>query len=76
MSYQVYRFRIHLTARECREYYKGLFTSIQVQTYNGLRLQLPAHRIRPFITPSGVEGLFELKVDKNNKFISLQKIAN
>jgi len=76
MQHKVYRFRMKLTARECQEYYKGLFTSVQVLTHTGLRLQLPAHHIRTFVTPQGVEGYFELLLDNNNKFISLQKIGN
>ena len=76
MSTKVYRFRMYITPRECQEYYKGLFTSIQVLTHTGQTLQLPARHIRNFMTPSGVEGLFELHLDNNNKFISLQKIAN
>ena len=76
METKVYRFRIRLTVRECQEYYRGLYSSIRVQTHNGQILQLPAHHIRRFITSSGVDGLFELHLDVNNKFISIQKIAN
>lgn len=73
---QLHRFRIDLTARECREYYQGLFTSIQVHTEQGLRLRLPAHHVRAFMTANGVSGVFELYLDENNKFISLHKISN
>lgn len=73
---QVYRFRIKLTAQECREFYQGLFTTIQVITEQGLSLRLAATHVRHFMSNNGVSGLFELHVDENNKFISLHKISN
>lgn len=73
---KIYRFRVELTARECREYYQGLFTKIQVTTHTGQTLSLAARHIRPFISAGGVSGLFDLTIDDNNQFISLHKIAN
>ena len=69
-----YRFGIYLSARECQEYYQGLYTNIVVQTHTGLSLQLAAKHIRPFITREGVKGEFQLEVDDNNKFIGLTKL--
>lgn len=73
---KLYRFRVELSTRECREYYQGLYNKIQVTTHTGQSLSLPAHHIRPFIEPSGVSGLFELTISDQNKFVSLHKIAN
>lgn len=71
-----HRFRIELSTRECREFYQGLFTTIQVRTEAGLSLRLSAQHVRHFMTASGVSGIFELQIDENNKFISLHKISN
>jgi hypothetical protein len=71
-----FRFRIDMTTRECREFYQGLFSAIQVTTHTGQTLSLPAHHIRPFIETKGVHGQFELTIDGSNKFVSLHKIAN
>ncbi|PSD40987.1 DUF2835 family protein, partial [Vibrio sp. V02_P2A34T13] len=49
-------------------------SSVQVYTDQGLRLQLPASRFRPFLSQIGVKGRFRLTTDQNNKFVKLETL--
>ncbi|OXE29255.1 hypothetical protein CA163_29575, partial [Vibrio parahaemolyticus] len=49
-------------------------SSVQVITNNGLRLQLPAAKFRPFLSQLGVRGRFRLTTDQNNKFLKLETL--
>lgn len=66
-----FEFELHLTAEEYLQYYQGRVNYIQVRSNNGQIIQFSADKIRPFITSYGISGSFILKLDKNNKFISL-----
>lgn len=39
----------------------------------GKTVMFPARHIRPFMTNSGVRGIFKLYLDEQNKFIKLEK---
>ena len=69
-----YRFSISITREEFRPYYEGRVHAAIVTTWGGTRVQLPAFRLRPFLTEEGIHGSFFLVLDDNNKFISLQRI--
>lgn len=71
---RVYRFQLSLTLEECYQYYQGQYKSIQVLAHTGQTVQFPAEHIRAFVTPSGVQGVFDLEIDSNNKFKQLRKI--
>jgi len=59
-----------MTAKEFLPYYQGQIQTIVVTCNQGLRLQLPAMHIRPYLKSNGVNGYFCLHTE-NNKFISL-----
>lgn len=69
-----YRFQLFLTYEECRQYYDGSYSAIQVMAHTGQTVQFPAEHIRPFVTSQGVHGIFEMEVDNTNKFKSLKKL--
>lgn len=71
---RVFRFQLNLTYEECRQYYQGDFSAIQVMAHTGQTVQFPAEHIRPYVTPKGVQGIFEMEVDNLNKFKSLKKL--
>lgn len=73
---RIFRFYLKLTPAECRQYYEGFYKSIQVVAHSGQRIQFPAEHIRSYVTISGIDGLFELVLESNNKFKSLQKLSN
>jgi hypothetical protein len=73
---RTFKFYLHLSPAECRQYYEGFYKSIQVVAQTGQRIQFPAEHIRTFVTANGIDGLFELELEANNKFRSLQKLSN
>lgn len=72
---RAFRFRLHLTYEECRQYYDGSYVAIQVMAHTGQTVQFPAEHIRPFVTSQGVSGTFEMEVDNTNRFKSLKKLT-
>lgn len=75
MTQAVYRFYMKLSSKECLDYYQGHYKYVQVVSETGKRIQLPAHHIRKFVTPNGINGYFKLLLSGDNKFIDLVQIG-
>ena len=71
----VYTFSMHMTVEQCKRYYQGMVRDVVVTCDNGLTVQLPIERLRPFMSMNGVRGRFRLILDDNNKFHSLEQMA-
>lgn len=71
-----YRFRIALSYQQYLHYYQGHVQAIVVRSDEGLRLQLPAARLRPFVTAMGIHGRFELELDALNQTQRLERIGD
>ena len=69
------RFRLRLSRDEAMRYYQGSATSVVVRAENGQRLQFPAEHIRRFIDQHGVNGVFIISFDNDNKLIGLKRIG-
>lgn len=72
-----FAFSLVLNATELEEYYyrQGI-QHIVVTTDQGLRVQLPLRRFTPFISAVGIRGRFQLTLDEQNRFLSMQKLAD
>lgn len=68
------RFRLKLSKDEALRYYQGTATSVIVRAENGQRLQFPAEHIRPFIEQNGVDGIFKISYDNDNKLIGIKRL--
>ncbi len=68
------RFSLHISQEEALRYYQGSAKSVVVRAENGQRLQFPAEHIRPFIDQKGVQGIFSISFDNDNKLIGLKRI--
>ncbi|MBV7296860.1 DUF2835 domain-containing protein [Enterovibrio paralichthyis] len=75
MKSNVYLFNLDISYHTFQHHYSGAASSVIVHTDSGLTLQLPAMRLRPFLTQLGVRGRFRLTVDSNNRFKSLEQIS-
>ena len=68
---------VHFTLRLSRDmllrWYRGEAHSVTVVTEEGIRLQLPAHSLRPFVNADGVSGRFSLRYDGLGRQISLRR---
>ena len=67
-------FYMALTAEKTRSIYEGQARYILVESDAGLKLQLPAANFRDYVTVDGIHGRFRVKIDANNKIVSLGKI--
>ncbi len=69
------RFSLRLTREQAMKYYQGTARAVIVTAENGQRLQFPAEHIRPFIDHLGVNGVFKIEFDANNKMLGLKRIS-
>jgi len=69
-----YLFNMGIPYNEFLQHYSGAAASVVVYTDQGLKLQLPAAKFRPFLTQIGVKGRFRLTTDQNNKFVKLEAL--
>ncbi len=75
MNSTVYLFSLDISYQVFSQHYSGAASTVVVKTDNGLTLQLPASRLRPYLSQLGVKGRFRLTVDVNNRFKSLEQIV-
>ncbi|MCG3863432.1 MULTISPECIES: DUF2835 domain-containing protein [unclassified Photobacterium] len=71
-----FTFRVNISYQVFLQHYSGAASSAVVVTENGLKLQLPAVRLRPYLTQMGVQGRFQVAVDSNNKLTTLTKLSD
>ncbi len=71
-----YIFSLQLSRDQFLDYYKGSSKGLLVVAECGRRISFPPLRLIPFVTENGVSGRFLLKVDSNNRFVSLQRIQS
>ncbi|MDF2152139.1 DUF2835 domain-containing protein [Vibrio sp. CAU 1672] len=69
-----YCFSLNVSYQIFLAHYSGAASAVQVVTDNGMRLQLPATKFRPFISQLGIRGRFRLTTDQNNKFLKLEAL--
>jgi len=68
------KFHIALPAEEFLRYYRGNASAVMVRSEDGRRIQLPAASLRPFLLSDGINGEFELTLDKNNRLLNLRRL--
>jgi len=69
-----YYFSLNISYQAFLDHYSGAASTVQVLTDQGLRLQLPAARFRPFLSQIGVKGRFRIITNQENKFIKLEML--
>ncbi len=74
MQNKQYYFSLNIPYQTFLAHYSGAASVVHVITENGLRLQLPATRLRPFLSQLGLKGRFRLTTDQNNKFLQLEQL--
>lgn len=70
-----FEFNLHLSAEEYLQYYEGAAKAIQVRSFCGKLIQFPADKMREFVLKEGIQGTFVMRLDENNKFLSVKKIS-
>ncbi|WED23164.1 DUF2835 domain-containing protein [Vibrio sp. JC009] len=69
-----YTFRLNITYQTFLQHYSGAASSVMVLSEQGLKIQIPASRLRPFLSQLGIKGRFRLITDQNNKFVKLESL--
>lgn len=69
-----YTFRLDISYHVFLQHYSGSASSVLVYSEQGLKLQIPASRLRPFLSQIGVKGRFRLTTDHSNKIIQLESL--
>ncbi len=72
----VYDFHVSVSAERLLAMYSGDARYLIVWSKEGLKLQLPLGNFRPFVTDEGLQGLFQVTVDQDNKLQSLKKLSD
>ncbi len=68
-------FNLNISADEVLRYYQGAASMVSTRAVDGRTVRFPASRLRPFMTPNGVQGRFAITFDDNNKFVDMRRIA-
>lgn len=68
------QFSLAIPAEEYQLLYTGAVRQVLVRANNGLRVQLPAKVLQPFVERRGVYGEFELGFTAEGKFHSIRRI--
>ncbi|MGL6260478.1 DUF2835 domain-containing protein [Vibrio sp. WXL210] len=70
-----YFFSLNISYQQFMRHYSGAASSVVVTTSTGVRIQLPAARLRPFLSQLGLKGRFRLTTDQQNKFKHLESLG-
>lgn len=71
----VYYFSIKVPYSQCGALYDASQSSVILTDDHGLRIQVPASRMRAFVSSTGISGRFRLIVDKNRKIKAFERVS-
>ncbi|MDB2330137.1 DUF2835 domain-containing protein [Alteromonas sp.] len=71
----IYFFSINVPYTECEALYSGAIPNVVMLAENGIRVQVPANRLRQFVNREGVKGRFRMVVDAKHKIKSFERIS-
>jgi hypothetical protein len=69
-----YYFSVSMNYVECEELYRQQIKYLIVTSIEGKRIRLPKHNMQKFISPKGLQGSFELEINKENKLVKIQRM--
>ena len=69
-----YRFALNISSDDWQGFYQGGIRSIIVQTFNGIRLSIPASNFIPYVSFTGIQGTFAITFNAQRKIVRLQKL--
>ncbi|MBX3628470.1 MAG: DUF2835 domain-containing protein [Nitrosomonas sp.] len=67
---------LNISSQQLIHYYEGNISMVVARTMDGRTVRFPANILRSVVQTNGVHGIFELVVDENRKFVSLQRISD
>lgn len=73
---QKFYFSLHISSEEYLKLYQGVAKNVSAFAHDGRRVSFPATILRQFVTAAGVSGSFVVTADENNKFLSVERLAD
>jgi len=64
---------LDISADEYRRLYSGAARTVVARDLQGRRLQFPASALRPFVSRTGVQGVFIIRVDGDNRLLGIER---
>ena len=74
-KYTEYFFNLHASYNECLRLYDGSKQHVILIDDQGVKVSLPLHNMKPFITRLGIKGRFRLRISPANKIIEFVRIS-
>ncbi|MDA1276937.1 MAG: DUF2835 domain-containing protein [Verrucomicrobia bacterium] len=65
---------LDISAGQYLAWYKGIVRNVVTRSREGLSVQFPANVLQKFVTMDGIQGVFRLTYDENNKFVSIEQL--
>ncbi len=56
-------------------YYRGTAKYIVARSRDGRTVRFPASILQQFLTHDGIQGVFVLRHDQNNKFVAIERLS-
>lgn len=69
------RFSLSIPSDVYLSYYVGAARAVVVKSLDGRTIQFPAGILRKFITHDGIQGMFEMDFDANNKLVNIRRVV-
>ena len=69
------RFQLNISAEQYEAYYRGSVQFVRTNTLDGRTIRFPANILRPYLSHTGIQGLFEISFDAENRFSALKRIS-
>ena len=54
--------------------YAGTARTVYAVAEGGVSVQFPGHELRKFVTHDGVQGVFDLHINRDNKLRSIERV--
>jgi hypothetical protein len=70
----IYRFRLNINSDDYLRFYQAQARYVHARTVEGKGIKFPAEHLRPYVTHSGINGLFELESTDQGKFVALRRV--
>ena len=65
---------LSISSAEYERLYRGQAQTVVAHDTQGRTLQFPAGSLRPFLTHSGIQGTFAIRIDANNRLQDIRRV--
>ncbi len=73
MTYREFTVALDIDGEEYQRMYRGEAQSVLARDSQGRKIQFPAGSLRAFVTHDGVQGVFVIRVDDNNRLVDIRR---